>query len=189
MNSAAAMFAKFFGKFNPTPPNNALQGSEKLTDLEATVSVHYGIPSTVSILAFDPFQQLLAIGTLDGRIKVIRGSNVEGLLFSPKPLPFKNLEIWDLENRRISSNLQWESNITAFSVIYDTHHMFVGDEYGYLSVLKYEGREGSIELLPYHIPPNLIAEAAEISMPNQLAIVGLLPQPSSHGNRSSSCSC
>ncbi|XP_047270758.1 syntaxin-binding protein 5-like isoform X6 [Capsicum annuum] len=175
MNSAAAMFAKFFGKFNPTPPNNALQGSEKLTDLEATVSVHYGIPSTVSILAFDPFQQLLAIGTLDGRIKVIRGSNVEGLLFSPKPLPFKNLEflqnqgflvgvsnvneiqIWDLENRRISSNLQWESNITAFSVIYDTHHMFVGDEYGYLSVLKYEGREGSIELLPYHIPPNLIA--------------------------------
>ncbi|XP_059302303.1 uncharacterized protein LOC132054273 isoform X2 [Lycium ferocissimum] len=61
--------------------------------------------------------------------------------------------------------------------------MFVGDEYGYLSVLKYEVREGSMELLPYHIPPNLIAEAAEISIPDQLAIVGLLPQPSSQGNR------
>lgn len=36
-------------------------------------------------------------------------------------------------------------------------HRFVGDEYGYLSVLKYESREGSLELLPYHIPPNLIA--------------------------------
>ncbi|WMV33462.1 hypothetical protein MTR67_026847 [Solanum verrucosum] len=194
--------------------NNAPEGSEKLTDLEATVSVHYGIPSTASILAFDPIQQLLAIGTLDGRIKVIGGSNVEGLLFSPKPLAFKNLEVcnlscvrslcvsvqflqnqgylvgvsngneiqvWDLENRRISSSLQWESNITAFSVIYDTHYMFVGDEYGYLSVLKYV--EGIMELLPYHMPPNLIAEAANISMPNQLAIVGLLPQPSSHGNR------
>ncbi|KAK4718171.1 hypothetical protein R3W88_016509 [Solanum pinnatisectum] len=193
------MFAKFFEKLNPTPPNNAPEGSEKLTDLEATVSVHYGIPSTASILAFDPIQQLLAIGTLDGRIKVIGGSNVEGLLFSPKPLAFKNLEflqnqgflvgvsngneiqVWDLENRRISSSLQWESNITAFSVIYDTHYMFVGDEYGYLSVLKYE--EGIMELLPYHMPPNLIAEAANISMPDQLTIVGLLPQPSSHRNR------
>ncbi|MCE2054901.1 Lethal(2) giant larvae protein 1 [Datura stramonium] len=181
--------------------NNAAQGSEKLTDLEATVAVHYGIPSTASILAFDPIQQLLAIGTLDGRIKLIGGSNVEGLLLSPKPLPFKNLEflqnqgflvgvsngneiqVWDLETRRISSSLQWESNITAFSVIYDTHYMFVGDEYGYFSVLKYEGREGSMEVLPYHIPPNLIADAVEISMPDQLAIVGLLPQPSSHGNR------
>ncbi|XP_069155299.1 lethal(2) giant larvae protein homolog SRO77-like isoform X4 [Solanum lycopersicum] len=193
------MFAKFFEKLNPTPQSNAPEGSEKLTDLEATVSVHYGIPSTASILAFDPIQQLLAIGTLDGRIKVISGSNVEGLFFSPKPLAFKNLEflqnqgflvgvsngneiqVWDLENRRISSSLQWESNITAFSVIYDTHYMFVGDEYGYLSVLKYE--EGIMELLPYHMPPNLIAEAANISMPDQLAIVGLLPQPNSHGNR------
>ncbi|KAJ8552924.1 hypothetical protein K7X08_020317 [Anisodus acutangulus] len=195
------MFAKLFEKLNPTSPNNAPKGSEKLIDLEATVAVHYGIPSTASILAFHPIQQLLAIGTLDGRIKVISGSNVEGLLLSPKPLPFKNLEflqnqgclvgvsngneiqVWDLENREISSSLQWESNITAFSVIYDTHYMFVGDEYGYLSVLKYKGREGSMELLPYHIPPNLIAEAAEISMPDQLAIVGLLPQPSSQGNR------
>lgn len=32
----------------------------------------------------------------DGRIKVIGGSNVEGLLFSPKPLPFKNLEVCNL---------------------------------------------------------------------------------------------
>lgn len=40
-----------------------------------------------------------------------------------------------------------------------------------------------MELLPYHIPPDLTAEAAEISMPDQLTIVGLLPQPSSHGKR------
>lgn len=50
---------------------------------------------------------------------------------------------------------------SAVSFSFDTCNMtvcrFVGDEYGYLSVLKYEGREGSIELLPYHIPPNLIA--------------------------------
>lgn len=29
----------------------------------------------------------------DGRIKVIGGDNIEGLLLSPKELPFKNLEV------------------------------------------------------------------------------------------------
>lgn len=32
-------------------------------------------------------------------------------------------------------------------------------------------------------PWSSVAEAANISMPDQLAIVGLLPQPNSHGNR------
>ncbi|KAF9621941.1 hypothetical protein IFM89_029161, partial [Coptis chinensis] len=35
-----------------------------LKDLNPRVEIHYGIPSTASILAFDPFQRLLAIGTL-----------------------------------------------------------------------------------------------------------------------------
>lgn len=63
-----------------------------LKDLDPRVAIHCGIPSTASILAFDPIQGLLAIGTLDGRIKVIGGDNIEGLLFSAKPLPFKYLE-------------------------------------------------------------------------------------------------
>lgn len=40
------------------------QGSLTPADLDLRVAVHYGIPSTASILAFDPFQRLLAIGTL-----------------------------------------------------------------------------------------------------------------------------
>lgn len=34
------------------------------SDLAPHVAVHYGIPSTASILAFDPIQGLLAVGTL-----------------------------------------------------------------------------------------------------------------------------
>ncbi|KZV34948.1 hypothetical protein F511_04922 [Dorcoceras hygrometricum] len=165
------------------------------------VCVHYGIPSTASILAFDPIQRLLAIGTLDGRIKVIGGDNIEGLLVSPKALPFKNLEflqnqgflvsvsneneiqVWDLRKRCISSNIQWESNITAFSVIPSTHFIYVGDEYGFLSVLKYDAEEGIIIQLPYHIPPNLVAEGSGVSLPDDLSIVGVLSQPHSYGNR------
>lgn len=91
--------------------------------------MHYGIPSTASILAFDPIQRLLAIATLDGRIKVIGGDNIEELLISPKLLPYKYLEflqnqgfivsitndndiqVWSLEMRSIACSLQWDSNV------------------------------------------------------------------------------
>ncbi|KAL0452719.1 UNVERIFIED_CONTAM: Syntaxin-binding protein 5 [Sesamum latifolium] len=165
------------------------------------VAVHYGIPSTASILAFDPIQRLLAIGTLDGRIKVVGGDNIEGLLISPKALSFKNLEflqnqgflvsvsneneiqVWDLEKRRLSSNIQWESNITAFAVISGTNFIYVGDEYGFVSVLKYDAEAANILQLPYHVPPNLIAEGAGVLLPDHQSVVGVLSQPCSCGNR------
>ncbi|XP_028062208.1 uncharacterized protein LOC114265582 [Camellia sinensis] len=64
-----------------------------LPNLDVQIAIHYGIPSTASVLAFDPIQSLLAIGTLDGRIKVIGGDNIEALLISPKHLPYKYLEV------------------------------------------------------------------------------------------------
>ncbi|GAA0140731.1 membrane trafficking regulatory protein [Lithospermum erythrorhizon] len=172
---------------------------EKYIDLR--IDLHYGIPSTSSILAYDPVQRLLAIGTLDGRIKVLGGNNIEGLLIAPKPFPFKNIEflqnqgllvsvsneneiqVWDLESRLLVSSLKWESNITCFSIIYGTHYMYIGDEYGYVSTVKYDKEEGKIVPLLYNIPANLIAESAEIPLANYQSVVGLLPQPCSSGNR------
>lgn len=198
------MFAKFFQKIHnqhQSPQHDASQGSLEQADLDPRVTLHYGIPSTASILAFDPIQGLLAIGTLDGRIKVIGGDNIEALLISPKQLPFKNLEflqnqgflasisteneiqVWDLEHRRIASTLQWESNITAFSVIYGTTFMYIGCEYGMVSVLKYDAESKQIIHLPYCLPKNVIAEAAGISLPEHLSVVGVLHQPFSQGNR------
>lgn len=40
--------------------HGGLQGNE----LDPRIVIHYGIPSTASVLAFDPIQRLLAIGTL-----------------------------------------------------------------------------------------------------------------------------
>ncbi|KAL0402919.1 UNVERIFIED_CONTAM: Syntaxin-binding protein 5-like [Sesamum radiatum] len=175
------MFAKLFNKSpqsqtgTPYSQPDVAHESMASSEFAPRVAVHYGIPSTASILAFDPIQRLLAIGTLDGRIKVVGGDNIEGLLISPKALPFKNLEflqnqgflvsvsneneiqVWDLEKRRLSSNIQWESNITAFAVISGTNFIYVGDEYGFVSVLKYDAEEANILQLPYHVPPNLIA--------------------------------
>ncbi|KAK0583062.1 hypothetical protein LWI29_032978 [Acer saccharum] len=137
------------------------EGSLTRKDLDPRVTVHYGIPFTASVLAFDPVQRLLAVGTLDGRIKVIGGNNIEELFVSPKQSPFKNLEVcesgflvsvsneneiqvWDLEHRRINSTFRWESNVTAFSVIHSTSYMYLGDEYGMVSVLKYDAEEESL---------------------------------------------
>ncbi|KAG9453465.1 hypothetical protein H6P81_006369 [Aristolochia fimbriata] len=170
-------------------------------DLDPRMSVHYGIPFTSSTLAFDPIQRLLAIGTLDGRIKIIGGNNIEGLLVSSKQLPFKNLEflqnqgylvsvsnendiqVWDLGNRSSTCCIQWESNVTAFSLIHGTHFMYVGDDNGLMSVLKYDIEEGKLLRLQYQIPASLIADTASVSLPNHLSIVGILPQPCTSGNR------
>ncbi|EXB88401.1 Syntaxin-binding protein 5-like protein [Morus notabilis] len=146
------MFAKIFQKSKQqqenSPPqfvgqNNVPERSLTPADFNPRIALHYGIPSTASILAFDAIQQLIAVGTLDGRIKIIGGDNIEGLLVSPKQLPFKYLEflqnhgflacvsrdneiqVWDLENRVIASTLQWGCNITAFSVVYGTSYIIL----------------------------------------------------------------
>ncbi|KAL2945079.1 Syntaxin-binding protein 5 [Bienertia sinuspersici] len=190
------MFAKLFNK-----QSSDSQESKSLIDLNPQVIAHYGIPSTASRLAYDPIQQLLAIGTLDGRIKVIGSNNIEGLLTSPKEIPFKNLEflqnqgfligvtndndvqVWDLEHRTISSMLQWETNITAFSVIQETNYMYLGDDCGLVSVLKYDIEEKKILRQQYSIPIHSVFEAAGIPQRNNQSVVGVLSQPCSGGFR------
>jgi syntaxin-binding protein 5 len=111
------MFAKFFQKIHnqhQSPQHDASQGSLEQADLDPRVTLHYGIPSTASILAFDPIQGLLAIGTLDGRIKVIGGDNIEALLISPKQLPFKNLEF--LQNQGFLASISTENEIQVTDV-------------------------------------------------------------------------
>ncbi|KAL5740380.1 hypothetical protein ACOSQ2_029560 [Xanthoceras sorbifolium] len=180
---------------------NLKHGSLKSADLDFQVVGHYGVPGTASILAFDYVQRLLAIATLDGRIKVIGGDGVEGLLMSPKKLPYKNLEflqnqgflvgitntneiqVWNLESRSLAFCLQWESNITAFSVIRGSHFMYVGDEYGLTSVMKYNSDEGKLLQLPYSISAKSLSEVTGFPLPDDQPVVGVLPQPCSSGNR------
>ncbi|TYI86626.1 hypothetical protein E1A91_D04G078000v1 [Gossypium mustelinum] len=200
------MFAKIFHKHgisshSKKPKKNDSEGSLMSANLNPRLTVHYGIPATASILACDLIQRLVAVGTLDGRIKVIGGDYVEALLVSPKHIPFKNLEflqnqgflvsvsneneiqVWDLGQRQIASSIKWESNITAFKAIHGTSYMYLGDEHGMVYVLKYDADQRKLTNLPYYVPTNVIAEEAGISSPNHPSVVGVLPQPCSQGNR------
>ncbi|KAL4377724.1 hypothetical protein GQ457_02G022120 [Hibiscus cannabinus] len=141
------MFAKIFQKHGALPRSKNFKDDDEEEswmppNLNPRMIVHYGIPATASILACDIVQRLVAVGTLDGRIKVIGGEYAEALLASPKNTPFKNLEflqnqgflvsvsheneiqVWDLVHRQIASKLKWESNITAFKVIHGTSYMY-----------------------------------------------------------------
>ncbi|KAK8913543.1 hypothetical protein KSP39_PZI023707 [Platanthera zijinensis] len=180
---------------------NLQHGSITTSDQDFQVAMHYGIPYTATILAFDAVQRLLAIGTLDGRIKIIGGDNIEGLLISPKKLPYKYLEflenkglilgvsnendiqVWDLQCRKLSYSLQWEANITAFAVITGTYLMYIGDENGLFSVLKYNLDEGKLFSMPYNMPTKPLSESIGVSIPDQQQIVGILPQPGTLGTR------
>ncbi|KAK7294709.1 hypothetical protein RJT34_17602 [Clitoria ternatea] len=181
--------------------HNLQHGSLHESELDPRIVIHYGIPSTASVLSFDPIQRLLAIGTLDGRLKVIGGDNIEGLLVSPKQSPYKYLEflqnqgylvgilndndiqVWNLESRSLICSFQWESNITAFSVISGSHLIYVGDEHGLFSVIKFEAEEGQLLQSSYNLSAKFLREAAGFSESSDHPIVGVLPQPLSSGNR------
>ncbi|KAK2430985.1 hypothetical protein P8452_44295 [Trifolium repens] len=193
------MFSRFFQKSSSqqSPQEQNVMQSEKF---DPRVLLHYGVPSTASILAFDRVQRLLAVGTLDGRIKVFGGDNIEGIMVSPKQTSFKNLEflanqgflasvssdneiqVWDLRNRQIASALQWESTITSFSIIYGTSYMLVGTEHGLVYVLKFDSEDRKVNILPYYIPTNVISEAVGMSL-DHVSVVKALHQPCSNGKR------
>ncbi|KAL5058144.1 hypothetical protein RYX36_029748 [Vicia faba] len=176
-------------------------GSLQSPELDPRIVIHYGIPSSASLLAFDSVQRLLAIGTLDGRLKVIGGDNIEGLLISSKQLPYKYLEflqnqghlvgvlndndiqVWNLETRSLICSLQWESNITAFSVISGSHFIYVGDEHGLFSVIKFDAEEGKLLKSSNHLSAKFLREAAGFPESSDQPIVGILSQPYSSGNR------
>ncbi|KAK7255998.1 hypothetical protein RIF29_29427 [Crotalaria pallida] len=132
-------------------------------ELDPRIVIHYGIPSAASLLAFDPIQRLLAIATLDGKLKVIGGDSIEGLLVSPKQFPYKYLEVGLCTSQTDIRN--------------------VGDEYGLLSVIKFEAEEGKLLKSLYHLSAKFLREAAGLSDPSDEPIVGILSQPSSGGNR------
>ncbi|GJR40164.1 synaptobrevin, WD40/YVTN repeat-like-containing domain protein [Tanacetum coccineum] len=143
---------------NPNDNHQNLKGCLTPEDLDFRIAVHYGIPSTASVLAFDPIQRVLAIGTLDGRIKVIGGDNIEGLLISPKQLPFKYLEVAVLDMNEISVSFLTDSLPNPSSPVIHSHGRFSmengqiamtnGSEVAFISLLNDTDNIRDLESLP-----------------------------------------
>ncbi|CAK9858240.1 unnamed protein product [Sphagnum jensenii] len=162
-------------------------------DLQPRLSVHQGIPATASILAFEPVQRVLAVASLDGRIKLFGLPGLEILLQSPTPAPGKflkfmnngeqlvqittqnNIEIWNLEKQELACSLKWEHDITAIATLQGTPYMYIGDENGTVSVLQCEDGGQQATQMAYCIPAHItLVKAGSSTAPS---VVGILPQP------------
>ncbi|GJP72491.1 hypothetical protein CLOP_g3221 [Closterium sp. NIES-67] len=181
-------------------PESVPAGSLRAPHLLPRLAVHHGVPGAASVLAYDPVQRLLAVGTRDGRIKVFGHDGIEALLCSPAKAAckflefvcnseymvqvtmFNAIEIWRLNDRQLADSLQWEVNITAFSTVPDTSFLYVGDETGVFSVLELGG--GRLNKRPYSVPPYVtMAGLVRQDSSRAPALIGILPQPEAYHSR------
>ncbi|CAI7857190.1 unnamed protein product [Closterium sp. NIES-54] len=175
-------------------PESVPAGSLRASHLEPRLAVHHGVPGAASVLAYDPVQRLLAVGTRDGRIKVFGHDGIEALLCSPAKAAckflefvsnseymvqvtfFNAIEIWSLAERQMTDSLQWDVVITAFSTVPDTRFLYVGDENGVFHVLEVDG--GRLNKQPYSVPPYVtMAGLVKQESTHMPALIAILPQP------------
>ncbi|KAG6427660.1 hypothetical protein SASPL_111906 [Salvia splendens] len=76
-----------------------------------------------------------------------------------------------------------ENNCAGLESREEVNSMYVGEEYGLMSVLKYDADSGQLMRLPYQLSSDFLAEATGIPVSSGQPIVGILPQPYSSGNR------
>ncbi|PWZ53470.1 hypothetical protein Zm00014a_012416 [Zea mays] len=107
---------------------------------------------------------------LDARIKIFGGDNIEGLLISPKSVPYKFLQFIKNQGLLVAisneNEIQWDVNITAFAVIERTFMMYLGDENGLLSVLKYDVDDGKLQIMPYNVHIHSLIDTFMPFLPN-----------------------
>ncbi|MCO5582349.1 hypothetical protein L7F22_036243 [Adiantum nelumboides] len=173
---------------------NLMDGNLEQVRMHLGFAAHHGIPRTSSRLAYDPAQRLLAIGTLDGKIKLIGDNGVEGILVSAsqsrcKYLEFANnqgflvhvtsendLQIWDLERRELMQTHRWHTDVTAFAMMQGSPFMYIGEDSGDIAVLEYDREQKTLCQMPYYIPIQVTREI-RTKLNCSASVIGILPYP------------
>lgn len=139
-------------------------------DVNPRLVFHYGIPSGSVLLAYDSIQQILAISTKDGQIKLFGKDGSQALLESSEMIPSKfllfienqgilvnvnasnQIEVWDLDRKCLSAFHHFEKEITSFVAMRNGAYLYVGDSSGHVSILRLHEEPCHIEPMKYHIP-------------------------------------
>nr|XP_043631084.1 uncharacterized protein LOC122602544 isoform X2 [Erigeron canadensis] len=172
----------------------------KSDELNPRPIFHHGVPSGCNLLAHDPIQKILAISSIDGRIKLFGQDNTQAVLESPEAIPSKflqfihneqflinineknHIEVWDIEMKSLAHVHIFKEEITSFTILQRTFYMYVGDSFGNVSVLKFDKETCSIVQMKYRIPFSASHGNAteEIS---DAAVMYILPQPEATSKR------
>ncbi|KAK9012346.1 hypothetical protein V6N11_040403 [Hibiscus sabdariffa] len=172
----------------------------KASDVDPHLVFHYGIPLGCCMFAYDSIQKILAISTVDGRIKLFGKDNSQALLESDDTVPSKflefvqnqgilinvnlknHIEVWDLEKRLLSDVHVFKEEITSFAVMQTGSYMYVGDSDGNVKVFKIEQEVCRVIQMKYTIP-----FSASHGNPTELladrAVMSVLPQPTAESKR------
>ncbi|GMI68258.1 DUO1-activated WD40 1, Tomosyn-like [Hibiscus trionum] len=172
----------------------------KASDVDPHLVFHYGIPLGCCMFAYDSIQKILAISTVDGRIKLFGKDNSQALLESDDTVPskflefvqnqgilinvnFKNhIEVWNLEKRLLSDVHVLKEEITSFAVMQTGPYMYVGDSDGNIKVFKIEQEVCHVIQMKYTIP-----FSASHGNPTEVladrAVISVLPQPTAESKR------
>ncbi|CAK9156298.1 unnamed protein product [Ilex paraguariensis] len=172
----------------------------KPDDINTRLLFHYGIPLGSMLLACDTIQQIFAVSTRDGRIKLFGKDNTQALLESPDAVPSKFLqfienqgillninainciEVWDIDRKLLSHVHDFEEEITCFTVMQHTFYMFVGDSIGNILVLKLDQEPCIIVKMQYRIPLSAShGNASKVAGDN--SVMHILPQPTAESKR------
>ncbi|XP_051141095.1 uncharacterized protein LOC127258338 isoform X2 [Andrographis paniculata] len=131
---------------------------------------HYGIPSGSIMLAYDSIQQILAISTKDGQIKLFGKCGSQAILESPETAPSKfllfvknqgillnvnannHIEVWDIDRKHLSAVHHYEKDIASFVAMHNAPYLYVGDSSGNVSILRLHQEQHTIEQMKYQIP-------------------------------------
>ncbi|KAL3838832.1 hypothetical protein ACJIZ3_023423 [Penstemon smallii] len=174
--------------------------SLKPDDLSPRLVFHYGIPSGSMLLAYDSIQQILAISTKDGQIKLFGRDGSQAILESSETLPSKfflfienqgvllninvnnHIEVWDIDRKCLSYVHNYEKEITSFAALQHAPYLYVGDSTGSVSVLRLDQEHRQIELMKYHIPFSA-SHGKTDEVGSNIAIKHILPQPTAETKR------
>ncbi|KAA8547593.1 hypothetical protein F0562_004022 [Nyssa sinensis] len=190
---------KFVEKASLKKPGGNLDGL-KCDDVSPRLAFHYGIPTGSILLAYDSIQKILAVSTIDGRIKLYGKDNTQALLESTGTVPSKflqfidnqgillnvntnnHIEVWDIDRKLLSHVHVHKEEITSFTVMHRSIYMYVGDSVGNISVLKLDQGTCSIVQMKYNIPVAAShGNTAEVA--GDTAVMCILPQPTAESKR------
>ncbi|KAI3451362.1 hypothetical protein Pfo_008027 [Paulownia fortunei] len=174
--------------------------SLKPDDVNPHLVFHYGIPSGSMLLAYDSIQQILAISTKDGQIKLFGKDGSQALLESSETIPSKfllfienqgillnvnvnnHIEVWDLDRKCLSAIHHFEKEITSFAAMHNGPYLYVGDFAGDIAVLRLHQEQCHIEQMKYHIPLSA-SHGKTNEVGSDIAAKYVLPQPTAETKR------
>ncbi|KAI3426606.1 uncharacterized protein J3R85_009800 [Psidium guajava] len=194
------MFVKKLVEKAAKKPGGRSSEGLRSCDVDPHMVFHYGIPSGCTKFACDSIQNILAVSTKNGQIKLYGKDNTQVILESEqtgqsKFLQFvenqgillnvtlnNQIEVWDINKKLLSHIYNFKDAITSLSVLQHSFYMYAGDSLGNVSVLKLNQEPLNLVQMKYTIPFE-VSHGLETELSSHVAVMHALPQPLAESKR------